>query len=415
MIKKIVSLGVILCMLLSFAALTASAANDVINEACDGVVRVICITTDGKMYKGTGFAVGNEDSSEIYFVTNYHVIQYNISGVYLVFDSMYDDNDNFQGVKATVVKYWDSDDSADLAILKIENTIETGSIKILPLGTSEIVERTDTVYTLGFPGATDYVSDDGFSLASTSEDVTITSGQITKVATTINSADCYSIDAIINAGNSGGPLLNEDGVVIGVNTYSYYEEGTNNVVYNSIYIDYITDYFDDNGFDYYSYEDLSADYSSIGIIAVILVVILGGGIAIVATKKKPAVAVVDSGDDSYIPATAPVMTNAQSGDFKLYCERGESFAGKEFDVSGSVNIGRDAKQCNIVFPNSTAGVSSLHCGINIENGVLTIKDFNSTYGTFLKGGTKITPNVEQQLSKGDVFYIGNADIKFVIR
>lgn len=411
MIKKIVSLSVILCMLLSFAAFSASAANDVINDSCDGVVRVVCITTSGQMFSGTGFAVGSEDGSEIYFVTNYHVIEYNIDEVYIVFDSVFDSNDNFQGVKATVVKYW-ADPDPDLAILKIENTIETGEIKILPLGSSELVERTDTIYTLGFPGATDFISDDSI-FSSTSEDVTITSGQITKVSTTINGAECYSIDAIINSGNSGGPLLNEEGVVIGVNTYSYYEEGTNDVVYSSIHIDYITEYFDDNGFDYYSYEDMTAGNQSITIIAVALIAIFGGIIAVVSIKKKPNSAViVEQPEDSYIAPTSPIMN---TDTFKLYCERGDSFAGKEFDINGSINIGRDAKKCNIVFPASTPGVSSLHCTVKLEGGTLTIKDINSTYGTYLKGGVKIDANVDHQLAKDDVFYIGNSSIKFIIR
>ncbi len=428
--KRIVSILLVALLVAIFTASANADSREAVVDARNGVVRVLC---DGQG-TGTGFAIGEEGEAPIYFVTNNHVIERDPSSVYIIFDEALDENGNFKGVPATVVKNWAS---PDLAILKIENTIESGKREVLPLGSESMVDVTDEIFALGFPGVADVLNDEGYNLPSDIEDITVTTGTVTKKGLEYYGAESIGIDATINHGNSGGPLINADGVVVGVNTFGL--EGDN----GALYIDYITAYLDENGFDYYKASDVSssaqtdtpqdtdepatgvetpavepvetaqAGNSTTYIIIGAAIIAIAGGAFFIIKKKNSQV-----GQSSEL--TAPVIsqaverTSVPSGSFKLVGEKG-LFAGKEFSLEPSVNIGRDSKKCNIIFPSNTAGVSSLHCRVSANPTSVTLTDLGSTYGTYLKGGQKIEANKDYTLQKGDCFYIANSDIKFVIK
>jgi S1-C subfamily serine protease len=84
--------------------------------------------------------------------------------------------------------------SLDLALLKIEGV----STPYLPLNGAQAIRRGERLFAIGSPlGVKD----------------SVTAGVVTRVAT-----DAIVTDAQILPGNSGGPLLTEDGTVVGVNT-----------------------------------------------------------------------------------------------------------------------------------------------------------------------------------------------------
>jgi len=117
---------------------------------------------------------------------------------------------NGSSMKATVVG---SDPSSDLAVLKVDAS--SRALTPLPLGNSDQIEVGDPVVAIGNP----------FGL-----DRTVTAGIVSAIQRAISSPNGYTIDhviqtdAAINHGNSGGPLLNGLGQVIGVN--SQIETGT---------------------------------------------------------------------------------------------------------------------------------------------------------------------------------------------
>lgn len=78
-------------------------------------------------------------------------------------------------------------------------------------------------------------------------------------------------------------------------------------------------------------------------------------------------------------------------------------------VSGElVYIGRDSQLCQMVFPEKTPGVSRTHCMLHLVNGnYVELKDLNSSYGTFLSDGTRLSPNVAVRLKNGDSFFVGS--------
>ena len=150
---------------------------------------------------GSGFVIDKAG----HVVTNYHVIE-GAEEVYVNFSG--DDR-----VKATIVG---RDPSTDLAVLKIDT--HARALTPLQLGNSDAVQVGDSVVAIGNP----------FGL-----DRTVTAGIVSALQRQIQSPAGFTIDkviqtdAAINKGNSGGPLLNADGEVIGVNTQIQSETGGN--------------------------------------------------------------------------------------------------------------------------------------------------------------------------------------------
>ena len=87
--------------------------------------------------------------------------------------------------------------------------------KPLALGDSSTVTQTQTVNAYGFP--VDSIENKEFN---TAVDVSATDGSISKL-TVGGKADFFEHTAQLNRGNSGGPLVDENKAVIGVNTFTY--------------------------------------------------------------------------------------------------------------------------------------------------------------------------------------------------
>ncbi len=152
--------------------------------------------------QGSGFVIDKDG----HVVTNYHVIQ----GAKKVTVSF---SDNEQR-DATVVG---SDPSTDIAVLKIQGAWAR-SLTPLSLGDSSTVQVGDAVIAIGNP----------FGL-----ERTVTAGIVSALQRQITAPNNFEIDeviqtdAAINHGNSGGPLLNADGDVIGVNAQIESDSGGN--------------------------------------------------------------------------------------------------------------------------------------------------------------------------------------------
>lgn len=140
---------------------------------------------------GSGFVV----SEDGYILTNAHVVS---EAVYL--EVLFDDGSS---VPAKLVG---KDTPSDIALLKIERE----GLTVLPMGNSDYIRQGEYVLAIGNPL-------DSYQLYGT-----VTFGIISAVAREIN-IDGYvntylQTDAAINLGNSGGPLVNLQGQVVGMNT-----------------------------------------------------------------------------------------------------------------------------------------------------------------------------------------------------
>ena len=164
---------------------------------------------------GSGFVIKAEDT-ETLIATNNHVIEDDHKGIFVwVTDK--------KAVHAEVVF---SIPEKDLSVIRVKDSINKEPAELAEVDAS----RGEAVYAVGFPGAGNVLSD---SLARTSDEATITDGIISAVRSYTavdggDSAKILQINAAVNSGNSGGPLFNTEGKVIGVNTYSI-EGGTQGV------------------------------------------------------------------------------------------------------------------------------------------------------------------------------------------
>lgn len=164
---------------------------------------------------GSGFVIKAEDG-ETLIATNNHVIENDHRGIFVWITDQ-------KAVHAEVIF---SIPEKDLSVIRVKDSINKEPAELAEVDAS----RGEAVYAVGFPGAGNVLSD---SLARTSDAATITDGIISAVRSYTavdggDSAKILQINAAVNSGNSGGPLFNAEGKVIGVNTYSI-EGGTQGV------------------------------------------------------------------------------------------------------------------------------------------------------------------------------------------
>jgi len=106
----------------------------------------------------------------------------------------------------------------DLAILKMQSDIEFPTIKIT---SSDEVQVGREVYVYGFPAA---VTNNEFLSDQTVLEPTLTKGIISASKKSVKGWPVIQMDANINHGNSGGPVCDEKGEVIGITTFGSLED-----------------------------------------------------------------------------------------------------------------------------------------------------------------------------------------------
>ena len=203
--------------------LTALADNQHVNDAKKGIVLVdVVYIKDGKEYfiqGGSGFLISGDGKAET-VITNDHVVRLKDDTIDLAKEDFGEDISTKVvyrvrvkrdvSVKASIVN---SSEATDFAILKLEQPISEKTA--LKLDSTENISTTQTVYALGFPYIGTYMED---APVFTEEDVTVTSGIISK-QTVVDGIKYLQHESTLNPGSSGGPLINEMGAVVGVNTF----------------------------------------------------------------------------------------------------------------------------------------------------------------------------------------------------
>lgn len=87
------------------------------------------------------------------------------------------------------------------------------------------------------------------------------------------------------------------------------------------------------------------------------------------------------------------------------------YKGFEFDVEDMITFGRDVDNCNVIFPDTCAGVSRIQCQISYDkrSRAASIVDKFSSYGTTLNGA-KLEINRPMPLKNGDVIMFGENNV-----
>ena len=188
------------------AATSTLSINEIYRRSAPGVVQITSTSSSksgSNPFFGTPFSNPSNQALGSGFVldkaghivTNFHVVQ----GATKIEVSFSDQTSH----SATIVG---SDPSTDIAVLKVNAPVR--ALTPLPLGNSDLAQVGDEVVAIGNP----------FGL-----DRTATAGIISAIQRRITAPNGFSIDhalqtdAPINHGNSGGPLLDVHGDVVGVN------------------------------------------------------------------------------------------------------------------------------------------------------------------------------------------------------
>lgn len=181
---------------------TAS-ANEIYERGCRQTVGIALESSKANIFgqttssavAGTGFVI----TTDGYIMTNYHVIESAQRGNYKI-SVMFKDGTSHE---AKTIGF---DEDNDIAVLKID----ASDLSAAPIGNSDDLAVGDSVFTIGNPlGELDF---------------SMTSGRVSaldrSIVTDRSSAaiNMFQFDAAINSGNSGGPVYNENGEVVGVAT-----------------------------------------------------------------------------------------------------------------------------------------------------------------------------------------------------
>lgn len=404
------------------------------------------MTYEQRSCRASGFAIGEEGKPVSYIVTNAHVVV--------------DEYARFRSTDSTSAKtevnsrradevrvyfsYGSNDfmraqiyyvnEKKDICVLKLPEPTEKR--KPLVICRSENIDMDDEFAALGFPGDSDlYMDNTGLSYGL--DDITMTRGAISRKSTDQDGVQVYLIDIDIRGGNSGGPLVNSKGEVVGINTYGVLDSNYAVVIdellaaINRDVVPYTLSNEVTNTEEIEPSETaaevtepttaaettvsepaesvssassgvnmiLTIAAAALGIICIVLIVVV-----VLNNKKSKALPV---------PAAMPVSESGASHNAVITGIKG-IMAGRSFTVSGNAVIGRNPDKCTVCFPVNAQGISGLHCEIRQNGAVYEIIDRGSSCGTFLGSGQKLIEGVPTALPSGMYFYLGSTDQLFQI-
>lgn len=174
------------------AKFKATSSSDFSGIISDNLNKVVTIKTD--IAQGTGFIISNDG----YIVTNYHVVEGARAAGAFTYDS-----------KQHSVKLIGANANMDVALLKM-----SGSFDAVSLGDSDSVKIGEKAVAIGNPLGLSFTATEG-------------------IVSSINRKGLndlpyyFQIDVPLNPGNSGGPLIDASGDVIGINNFK--SQGAENI------------------------------------------------------------------------------------------------------------------------------------------------------------------------------------------
>lgn len=489
-------MAVMLVIGLMFSVSVPAFAVDSVNENVTGVsnslmqVRMIYKDDDGNevaIQGGTGFLI-NENT----VLTCAHVVDVDTETTDLLkdlFGSKYNKNNlSLQVVvkgdvtiPATLKK---ESQSGDFAILNLNEAI--GNRTPASLGDSATVEATQIVYALGFPASVARLQNKN---TYTSSDVTITDGKVSKLNSS-DGIDYIQHGAILTEGNSGGPLVDENGAVVGIN------KGQNDNYYYAISINQIKEVLDALEIQYTDGSSVVVSEATtdaqpvteapteaapaevteatepepvqepvdttklIIIIAIIVLVLILGTVVIifvVSSKKKSAEKIQTSPRPNPTMPQAPInrpsqpqppfapqqygrpsaptqgsaptmpsnegagetsVLNDGAGETTVLGNQATGFFLVRKSNNERINInkpefliGKERRRVDYCISDNNS-VSRAHAKIKVRAGRCYISDLGSTNCTFVNG-SKLSPNQEVILSKGDKVKISDEEFEFL--
>ncbi len=415
----------------------AELAEKVAERMKKSTVRVVILAGDQVKGHGSGFII----SSNGHVATNRHVIADAEQAVvlYCTGDRVYMRRAELVGVSST----------ADLAILKMDPIPSTTVVEI---ANTELVTG-QTVMTVGFPGTIDngsWATLEGVEIGGKSGEGRITtpearsdfepavfSGAVAKIVTE-SGTRLVLHSAKISPGNSGGPLVDADGRVCGINTALVPASMAGADYPISIHASELVTLARAHSIPI----NLTSSKASIGGVGggsgmqMLLLVVLAAFAVVMflMVLRKPRMVMVDAVSKLVhskhqparqghsrvnIPASPHPRASMNTPEMRL---RGRDLQGRSYDIpfsdsdfqlsGGKLVIGRnkDLSQLHL----SHDSVSRQHATLSSRAGAIHLEDRNSGNGTKLNGREILIGSPPVALQPGDKLTLGEVDLMFEV-
>jgi S1-C subfamily serine protease len=385
-------LGLLLSGLLLFAILfVPSTAN--MEQMQESTVRILCKAKD-RISAGSGFVVATEPAT--YIVTNNHVARC----------APFEEQQGLAVVlsrKQTIplqIKWYDAD--KDLAIVRSTEPLGRPAVQF-----ADTVSVTSgaPVTVVGFPRGADEVVD--------SPDIAVPSvsrGNVSRIVPGANGARYFQHTAPSNPGNSGGPVYDEAGYVIGVNSLKPVAGGEG--IAAAVDAAEVLPQLEKLQVSYGMTSSLSAiSMPTTLVAAAVALILVAAGILILAPSGR---------DWLFRRRASP----AKDGQFKARVGKirilNGALAGMEVSIAGKVVLGRDPIRAQVVFPGDDTAVSRRHCEISFNQaaGQFEIRDLKSRNGTFVTKDVgsprRLTPDIVECVPPGQNILVGSTRNRLVL-
>lgn len=417
--KRLISILTVLFMIFSIPVVVTAVDFDPSTRNSVAVVNT-CFEIEGYSYSfgwGSGFFVGEKNEDPMYLVTNYHVIEPFIESSAGELVDLETDYGVLQG-RSKIRIYYSSNDydeaypvtydsTKDIAILKLSQPTSKRQAISLRSPTDDMVGS--TIYAVGFPGLAENIFTEATSTWGSS-DVSVTSGSFSRMLTTTGTGqNLIQLDCVIRHGNSGGPIVNEDGEAIGV-AVSFVSDDDSQVYY-AVNIDEVIPYLKQFDIPYVANANnifsgttliiiIIAGVVALAMIAVIIIIAKGKKKS---SNKPKARKSPDNGEQ--LP---PVKEKKPMLRSLAQQHRGMIVA---VSPGKQILIGTSKDDCQVVFQRGTPGVSRRHCSISWDPSTndFILTDLGSSYGTFLENKQRLGKGVPTRVRPGDKFYLGSPE------
>lgn len=415
--------------MLSLLSIQAKAQSiETVAKADKSVVRIITLSETGTG-TGTGYVVNDRG----HVVTNHHVIR-GAKYIYVLVRRP-------QGNDALQARLLQFNEDRDMAVLQVP---ELGGSPIS--FSDEPAVQGLKVFALGFPGVADMAQprspQDFVDILRNDTNFTRSTHTVGDVSRLIEESwpnsrveiDIIQHTAAIRQGNSGGPLMDICGRVVGMNT-AYLSDGDGEVYLASAAKEVI--WFLDNANIPISQGSGDCGPATEGqqrwllmglILAAMLALILALSLLYLRRHNRSAAFAHARDDLSRRIRRLESQSSAEVSEpsarvpidplppdpsrpsttivwrLKFHAPSGKTgFRFAQADTAKGLIIGRDPKGAGLCL--SAPGISRRHSKLREEGGLLTIEDLNSTNGTFVNG-SKLAPGQRAHLRSGDVILLG---------
>ncbi len=368
---------ILLFLAVYFLSVNATLAENMISSADEGVVRIINVISVNSYGTGTGFVI-----SENHVVTNFHVIDKHV--VLMVADGGVDE----QHLKQAEV-LWSSSEK-DLAVLHVP---QLSARKPLKLNEAE-PEKGSQVYALGFPGAADIFDRNELNAVESS----VTRGVLSRIMRNTTwpgktgLLDIIQHSAQINGGNSGGPLINPCGEIIGVNT-----AGASNSqgIYAASYINVLIEALRTEGINFEATNNACSNVSANTIQPWVILLFLTLFILILLSFRRPRQQVFKTAENytQWLRQGASQIKNYGQTTVKyegkvLWALQGKHYHTEfylpinqnQLQSTQGITLGRSEKLCDLVIKDDCISRRHARLTYDLATHSLLIEDLNSANG-----------------------------------